>query len=167
MSRPSAGLLIFRRRPPGTVEVLLVHPGGPLWRDRDLGSWSIPKGELSPGEDPLTAARREVAEETGLDIAGDFRPLAACRQRGGKVVHAWAVEADGDPARVRSNRFTMEWPPRSGTVRDFPEIDRAAWLPLDEARARILSGQRGFLDELDRWLGERGPAGTAPHTEVG
>jgi predicted NUDIX family NTP pyrophosphohydrolase len=145
--RQSAGLLLYRRRA-GALEVFLVHPGGPFWAKKDLGAWSIPKGEFEPDEDPLEAARREMREETGFDIAGPFLPLAPVKQPGGKLVHAWAVEADVDPARVVSNTFTIEWPPRSGRQQTFPEIDRAAWFPIDEARRRILRGQAPLLDNL-------------------
>jgi predicted NUDIX family NTP pyrophosphohydrolase len=149
--KSSAGLVIYRRRP-AAPEVLLVHPGGPLWQSRDHGAWSIPKGELAPGEDPLEAARREVAEETGLPVSGDFQPLRPVRQSGGKTIHAWAVEADCDPARITSNTFALEWPPHSGIVRQFPEIDRAAWFALEDARERIIPGQRELLDQLQRCL---------------
>jgi predicted NUDIX family NTP pyrophosphohydrolase len=145
--KTSAGLLIYRRRGPAT-EVLLVHPGGPLWQAKDRGAWSIPKGEVGPDEEPLETARREVAEETGLAIAGECRPLTPIKQAGGKTVLAWAVEGDCDPALVRSNTFELEWPPHSGRVREFPEIDRAAWFGLDEARQRINPAQRGLLDQL-------------------
>jgi predicted NUDIX family NTP pyrophosphohydrolase len=150
--KSSAGLLIYRRRP-GALEVFLVHPGGPFWKNKDLGAWSIPKGELAPGEDPLRAARRELTEETGLEISGTFRPLAPVRQSSGKWIQAWAVEGDCDPASITSNAFSVEWPPRSGVLREFPEIDRAAWFGLDEARERIIAGQRGLLDQLAQWLG--------------
>jgi predicted NUDIX family NTP pyrophosphohydrolase len=148
----SAGLLVYRRRP-GACEVFLVHPGGPFWRSKDVGAWSIPKGEFTPDEDPLDAARREFAEETGIEMSGDFVPLASIRQPSGKTIEAWAVEGDCDPAMIRSNTFATEWPPRSGRVQQFPEIDRAAWFAIDEARSRIIKGQRGFLDELRRLLG--------------
>jgi predicted NUDIX family NTP pyrophosphohydrolase len=148
----SAGLLVYRRRL-GACEVFLVHPGGPFWRSKDLGAWSIPKGEFTPGEDPLDAARREFAEETGIEMSGDFVPLASIKQPSGKTIEAWAVEGNCDPAMIRSNTFATEWPPRSGRVQQFPEIDRAAWFPIDEARSRIVKGQRGFLDELRRLLG--------------
>lgn len=147
MSRQSAGLLLFRR-PAGQLEILLVHPGGPFWARKDEGAWSIPKGEIGEAEDPLGAARREVQEETGADLAGEFLPLAPIRQAGGKVVHAWAVESDFDPATLRSNTFELEWPPRSGRRQAFPEVDRAAWFPLDVARRKILKGQLPLLDEL-------------------
>jgi predicted NUDIX family NTP pyrophosphohydrolase len=160
--KSSAGLVLYRR---GLLagEVFLVHPGGPFWQAKDLGAWSIPKGELAPDEDPLDAARREFTEETGLDISGEFRPLAPIRQPSGKTIHAWAVEGDCDPAAITSNTFSIEWPPRSGTVRKFPEIDRAAWFALDEARERITKGQRGFLDQLRQWL-ERDSRATTHQT---
>ena len=132
------------------MEVLLVHPGGPIWAKRDAGAWSIPKGEPDAGEEPLTAARREFAEELGRGVNGKFIPLSPVRQPGGKVVHAWAVEADFDASSITSNTFSMEWPPRSGRQQAFPEIDRAEWFPLDVARQKILAGQAPLLDELMR-----------------
>lgn len=147
MARESAGLLLYRRSQKG-LEVLLVHPGGPFWAKKDLGAWSIPKGEIEPGEDPLTAALREFREETGAEPQGEFRPLGSVRQPGGKVVHAWAVEADLDPSGVRSGTFVLEWPPKSGLRRAFPEIDRAEWFSIAEARGKILKGQLPFLDVL-------------------
>jgi predicted NUDIX family NTP pyrophosphohydrolase len=131
--------------------VLLVHPGGPLWTGKDLGAWSIPKGEFSGAEDALSAALRECAEELGEAPAIVGKPirLAPVRQAGGKTVHAWAVRSDFDPARLASNTFTMEWPPRSGHMQTFPEVDRASWFTLDEARRRILEGQVGLVDELE------------------
>ncbi|HET8772563.1 MAG TPA: NUDIX domain-containing protein [Thermoanaerobaculia bacterium] len=143
----SAGILLYRRRG-GAVEVFLVHPGGPFWAKKDLGAWSIPKGELDEGEDPLAAARREFTEETGFPIDGELRALKPVRQSGGKTVVAWAVEGDCDPAALCSNTFEMEWPPKSGKRQAFPEADRAAWFSLEEARKRILAGQAPFLDEL-------------------
>jgi predicted NUDIX family NTP pyrophosphohydrolase len=140
------------RRCGGAPEVLLVHPGGPFWTKRDLGAWSIPKGEYTPGEDPLAAARREFEEETGISPEGEFIPLSPCRQAGGKVVHAWAIEGDCDPTAIVSNTFVMEWPPRSGRQQEFPEIDRAAWFPLDIAKRKLVSGQVGLVDELSRLL---------------
>lgn len=136
------------RQGAGGLEVLLVHPGGPFWANRDLGAWSIPKGEADAAEPLLDAARRELREETGCTVAGDFTALSPLRQKGGKVVHAWAVRGDWDPARLRSSTFSMEWPPRSGSTREFPEVDRAAWFPIAEAERRILPGQAGFLREL-------------------
>jgi predicted NUDIX family NTP pyrophosphohydrolase len=137
----------------GVLEVLLVHPGGPFWQHKDDGAWSIPKGEFGPDEDPLAAARREFTEETGFPVAADPVPLAPLKQPSGKVIHAWAVEGDCDPALLRSNTFQMEWPPKSGTMREFPEIDRAAWFDLAEARRKIVPGQRGFLDQLENATG--------------
>ena len=150
-TKTSAGILLYRRRG-GELEVFLVHPGGPFWAKKDLGAWSLPKGELEEGEDPLAAAVREFTEETGFRVAGDFRPLRPLRQPGGKTVLAWAVEGDCDPAELRSGMFSMEWPPRSGKRKEFPEVDRGAWFPLPEARRRILAGQAAFLDQLDAGL---------------
>jgi len=147
MPKRSAGLLLFRRAESGW-QVLLAHPGGPFWARKDKGAWSIPKGELAEDEDPLQGALREFAEETGHHVTGAFIALPPLRQPGGKLVYAWAVEGDFDPAQLRSNTFSMEWPPRSGRQASFPEVDRAAWFGLDEARSRILSGQVGFLDAL-------------------
>jgi predicted NUDIX family NTP pyrophosphohydrolase len=148
----SAGVLLFRRRG-AAIEVLLAHPGGPIWQKRDEGAWTIPKGEPDEGEDLLDAARREFAEELGSPAAAsrdDFITLTPVRQPGGKVVHAFALEADFDPNRVSSNVFSMEWPPRSGRRQSFPEIDRAAWFTLEVARTKILVGQAPLLDELTR-----------------
>lgn len=148
MPKQSAGLLLFRESR-GRIEVLLVHPGGPFWARKDAGAWSIPKGEFDADEEPLAAARREFEEETGQAVTGEFVALQPVRQRSGKIVHAWAVRADLDPARLRSNTFTMEWPPKSGQLREFPEVDRAAWFTLDEAREKIQPGQRPLLDQLE------------------
>jgi predicted NUDIX family NTP pyrophosphohydrolase len=140
MPKTSAGLLLFRYRN-GALEVFLVHPGGPFWAAKDDGAWSIPKGEFEPGEDALAAARREFTEETGFVAAGDFMPLTPLKQKSGKIIHAWAVNMDADPTLARSNTFTYQG-------REYPEIDRAAWFGLAEARKKILPGQAGFLDEL-------------------
>ena len=145
----SAGLLLYRNKRPGALEVLLVHPGGPFWARKDEGSWSIPKGEFEAGADALEAARREFLEETGSRIEGAFVALAPLRQPSGKLVYAWAVEGDLDTSSIRSNTFSIEWPPRSGRQQEFPEIDRAAWFDIAAARQKILAGQRGFLDELE------------------
>ena len=150
--KQSAGLLLYRRSR-GGWQVFLVHPGGPYWAAKDRGAWSIPKGELESGQDPLEAARREFTEETGLPIAGRFVTLAPVKQAGGKVVHAFAVEAEGDPTAIRSNTFSLEWPPRSGRFRDFPEVDRAGWFGLDEAMERLGTGQRPLIDQLRILLG--------------
>ena len=152
MAKESAGLLIWRERG-GALEVLLVHPGGPFWKNKDAGAWSIPKGEIDPGEDAEAAARREVTEETGLVVDAPLTKLASVRQKGGKAVHAWAVRADYNAASVRSNTFSMEWPPRSGKMREFPEVDRAAWFALAEARGRINPAQAALLDELAAKIG--------------
>ncbi len=156
MARKSAGLLMYRIRA-GQIEVLLVHPGGPFWTQKDEGAWSIPKGEFTDEEPPLDAARREFQEETGFPPSGTFRPLAPIKQAGGKIVHAWAVEGDLDATAIRSNTFCIEWPPRSGQRREFPEVDRAEWFAIPAARERILAGQRGFLDELERSVATGGP----------
>jgi predicted NUDIX family NTP pyrophosphohydrolase len=155
MAKTSAGLLLYRRRGDG-VEVFLAHPGGPFWARKDRQAWSIPKGEYEAGEDALAAARREFAEETGIEPTGPFVPLTPCRQAGGKVVHACAVEGDCDASAIRSNAFEMEWPPRSGRMQTFPEIDRAAWFSLAEARDKVHAGQIGLLDELAALLGGTG-----------
>jgi predicted NUDIX family NTP pyrophosphohydrolase len=150
--RTSAGLLLFRRRG-GGVEVLLVHPGGPFWAKKDHGAWTIPKGEPAEGEDELATARREFQEETGIAPKGPFLPLGRVTQKGGKVVHAWAFESDCDPDAIRSNTFRVEWPPRSGQWRTFPEVDRAAFFDLAEARRRINSAQVALLEALERLTG--------------
>jgi predicted NUDIX family NTP pyrophosphohydrolase len=147
MPKISAGLLMYRRRA-GGVEVLLVHPGGPFWRNKDAGAWTIPKGEPAVGEELLEAAKREFEEETGFAPSGHFTPLPPVKQKGGKVIHAWAIEGDLDPAQIRSNTFEMEWPPRSGRRAAFPEIDRAGFFSLDQARLKMNSGQVALLDAL-------------------
>ena len=148
MPKTSAGLLLYRRAPAG-LQVLLVHPGGPFWQGKDLGAWSIPKGEIGADEDPLAAARREFHEETGFEAAGPAVPLGRLRQPGGKLVHAWALEGDADPGELTSNTFSMEWPRGSGRLQAYPEVDRAEWFGLAEARRRILPGQARFLDALE------------------
>jgi predicted NUDIX family NTP pyrophosphohydrolase len=161
-SRVSAGILLYRwrRHPPEAnepgLEVLLGHPGGPFWLHRDLGHWTILKGEVEEGEDLLSVARREFQEEAGSPApAGEPLPLGAVRQKGGKLVHAWALEGDLDPVTVRSNTFSIEWPPGSGQQREFPEIDRLAWFPADEARRRIKEAQAVFIDRLEGALAAR------------
>ena len=149
MATISAGILMYHHGEAGLV-VLLVHPGGPFWRNRDLGAWSIPKGELDGGEDRETAARREFAEEIGIAATGPLRPLGQVRQRGGKLVLAYALEGTLDVGTVRSNQIPIEWPPRSGRMISVPEIDRAEWFTIPLARERILAGQRPFLDRLER-----------------
>ena len=159
MARRSAGLLLYRRRD-GELEVFLVHPGGPFWAKKDLGAWSIPKGEYSDGEDPLSAARREFEEETGFAPPGDSVALGEVKQTGGKVVVAWAAEGDCDPGELVSNTCEIEWPPRSGRKLEIPEVDRAGWFLLAEARERILKSQQPFLDRLaDLLIREAGAAG--------
>ena len=135
------------------MEVFLVHPGGPFWMKKDAGAWSIPKGEYAEGEDPLDAARREFQEEVGTLPEGELLPLTEIRQAGGKFVQAWAIQADLDATAIRSNTFTMEWPPKSGKQCEFPEVDRAEWFPLETAREKILPAQSAFLDELISRLG--------------
>lgn len=142
----SAGLLVYRRRDDEPA-FLLAHPGGPYWRAKDLGAWSIPKGLVEDGEEALVAAQREFREEVGLEVGGDMRPLTPCRQKAGKLVLAWMIEADLDLSRAKSGLFEMEWPPRSGTTERFPEVDRVAYFGLAEALERILVGQRPFLLE--------------------
>jgi predicted NUDIX family NTP pyrophosphohydrolase len=148
MAAKSAGVLVYRRRA-GDIEVLLVHPGGPFWARRDAGAWSIPKGEYSDSEDAEVAARREFVEETGWTIDGELKPLGEIRQKAGKAVTAFAAEGDFDPANLKSNSFDMEWPPKSGRVASFPEVDRAGWFGLAEAREKIIEGQRSLLDRLE------------------
>jgi predicted NUDIX family NTP pyrophosphohydrolase len=152
MAARSAGTLVYRNRA-GAIEVLLVHPGGPFWQKRDLGAWSIPKGEYVDGEDAEAAARREFTEETGWMIAGEMTALGDIRQKAGKTVTAFAAECDFDPATLASNSFEMEWPPRSGRVASFPEVDRAGWFALADAREKIIEGQRPLLDRLEELLG--------------
>jgi predicted NUDIX family NTP pyrophosphohydrolase len=146
MAKQSAGILLYRRKNE-QLEVLLVHPGGPFWAKKDWGAWSIPKGEYE-AEDPLSAAKREFEEETGFMVTGEALALGQQKQKGGKVIDAWAAEGDLDPEQLRSNTFEMEWPPKSGKRQRFPEIDRAAWLPLETAREKINPGQARFILEL-------------------
>jgi|SRR5271165_4274390 len=148
MPKKSAGLLLFRQG--ALLEVLLVHPGGPFWAKKDDGAWSIPKGEFADDEDALAAATREFEEEVGARPEGTFMPLEPIKQPGGKTVFAWAVRSDFDPSSLKSNTFSMEWPPRSGRKREFPEVDRAAWFELESARRKILKGQEPLLDQLLR-----------------
>jgi predicted NUDIX family NTP pyrophosphohydrolase len=154
MPKTSAGLLMYRRRG-SDLEVLLVHPGGPFWGKQDLGAWSIPKGEMLAGEEPLAVARREFEEETGVRAEGSFMDLGSIRQKAGKTVHAWAVEGELDPAAIRSNTFTMEWPPGSGRIEEFPEIDRVAFFGIEAAKTRINPGQVPLLERLAQLLRER------------
>ncbi|GAO40905.1 hypothetical protein SCH01S_52_00880 [Sphingomonas changbaiensis NBRC 104936] len=152
MKRLSAGLLLFRRQG-GVLEVLLVRPGGPYWRKRDVGAWQIPKGAVEPGEEPLAAAFREVEEELGLRLEGDPLPLGRIRQMGGKLVEAFALEAEFDPAALVSNLFEMEWPPRSGAIERFPEVEEARWFTLPAASEMMLPSQLPLLGRLAETLG--------------
>ncbi len=147
MGKVSAGLLVYRKSSTD-LEVLLVHPGGPFWAKKDEGAWSIPKGEIEEGEEPLQVAIREFQEETGKTIAGKLQSMEPLRQPGGKLVYAWAIEGDFDPSEFRSNTFDLEWPPKSGRRQEFPEVDRAAWFPIEAAMIKILHGQQGFITQL-------------------
>jgi len=149
MPKKSAGLLLYRERR-GSMEVFLVHPGGPFWAKKDDGAWSIPKGEFDADEDPLDAARREFQEETGFVVVGQYLPLTLVRQRGGKTVYAWAVRGDADATMAKSNTFSIEWPHGSGTMREFPEIDRADWFEVGVARRKILKSQLPFLEQIEK-----------------
>jgi len=145
----SAGILLHRLRG-SRIEVFLVHPGGPFWAKKDAGAWSIPKGEFEVGQDPLEAAKREFKEETGFAVEGNFIELTPVKQPGGKVVYAWAVMGDCEAESIKSNTFSLEWPPRSGKRKEFPEVDRAGWFTPEVAREKILKGQLNFLEELKR-----------------
>ena len=149
MTKRSAGLLMYRITR-DQIEVFLVHPGGPLWSKKDSGAWTIPKGEYGEDEEPLDAAVREFNEETGFSSSGPMHPLGQVRQKNGKLVTAWAFAGDCDPSALRSNTFTLEWPPRSGRRQEFPEVDRGAWFSLDAARQKINPGQRPLLDRLSQ-----------------
>jgi len=155
MAKQSAGLLMYRYRT-GKVEVLLVHPGGPYWAGKDSGAWAIPKGEIEPGEDALTAARREFEEETGFKAEGRFRPLNPVRLKSRKVVYAWAFQGDCDPQAVKSMAFSMEWPPHSGKAQEFPEVDKAEWFTVEAAREKVQAGQAPFIEEFARIAGNAG-----------
>jgi len=152
MPQTSAGVLLFRHHPTG-VEVMLVHPGGPYWARKDDGAWSIPKGMANAGEDLLAAAKREFLEETGATIGGAFMDLGAHKQPGGKTIVAWGCEGDFDPARLKSNMFSLEWPPRSGKTAEFPEVDKAGWFSIHEALKKATNGQRPILAALADKLG--------------
>jgi predicted NUDIX family NTP pyrophosphohydrolase len=150
MPKKSAGLLLYREaRDRSGIEVLLAHPGAPFWRNKDAGAWTIPKGEFTDDEDPLTAAKREFEEEFGAKPpAGEYTPLKPIKQKNGKIVHAWAVKGDFDPATLVSNSFEMEWPPKSGRMQSFAEVDRASWFAPDVAKQKMLFGQSALIDEL-------------------
>ncbi len=147
MAKISAGILLYRWVN-NVLEVFLVHPGGPFWAKKDQGSWSIPKGEIDAGEDMLVAAKREFEEETGFRIQGHFIELSPLKQPGGKIIYIWAVAGDIDSQSIRSNTFQMEWPPKSGKMLTFPEIDRAGWFALPQAAEKILARQKNFLEQL-------------------
>jgi predicted NUDIX family NTP pyrophosphohydrolase len=152
MPKLSAGILLFRKRP-AAVQVLLVHPGGPFWAKKDEGAWSIPKGLADESEDLLAAGKREFFEETGATVSGEFIDLGAHKQAGGKTIVAWGCESDFDTASLESNRFAIEWPPRSGKTAEFPEVDRAAWYSFDEALKKATKGQRPIVAALAEKLG--------------
>ena len=147
MPKTSAGLLLYKRNN-NVLLVFLVHPGGPFFAKKDAGAWSVPKGEIDEGEDALAAAKREFGEETGCRPEGDFIPLSPVTQKSGKIVHAWAVEGDCDAQAVKSNTFTLEWPPKSGRMQEFPEVDKARWFTIDEAREKINPAQVALMEEL-------------------
>lgn len=153
MPKQAAGLLLYRVREK-TLEVFLVHPGGPFWAKKDAAAWSIPKGEFADGEEPLAAAQREVKEETGQAVPGPFASLGTVRLAGGKTIHAFLAQADFDADQIVSNTFTMEWPPRSGRMTEFPEVDRAAWFPLDLAAEKLNRGQLALIERLRAALGD-------------
>lgn len=152
MPKISAGILLYRRRPSG-VQVMLVHPGGPFWMKRDEGAWSIPKGLADESEDLLAAAKREFLEETGATVQGEFLDLGAHKQPGGKTIVAWGCEGDFEPAMLKSNTFTMEWPPRSGKTAEFQEVDKAGWYSIDETLKKVTKGQRPIITALAEKLG--------------
>ena len=147
MPKQAAGILLYRQGPRG-LEVLLAHPGGPLWAKKDFGAWTIPKGQFGDNESALDAAKREFQEEMGSPASGEFTQLGSIKQPSGKVVHAFAAQSDFDVKTVKSNLFTLEWPPKSGRQGQFPEVDRAGWFSIEEARKRILKGQEPFIDRL-------------------
>jgi len=151
MPKKSAGILMYRLRNE-VLEVLLVHLGGPFWTKKDIGSWSIPKGEYTDTEDPFTVAKREFEEETSFQVDGDFASLTPLEQPSGKIVSAWTVEGDCDASKIKSNTFLMEWPPRSGKKQEFPEVDRGEWFTIDMAKKKLLKGQAGFIEELCKLL---------------
>lgn len=154
MPKISAGLLLYRLRNK-EIEVFLVHPGGPFWSGKDIGAWSIPKGLIDPDEDLLSAAQREFYEETGFKVSGHFLQLSPVKTKSGKTIQAWAVEGNYDPSGIKSNTFTMEWPPHSGKQGEFPEVDRAAWFEIEEAKRKIHQGQVPLIEELELMVSEK------------
>jgi predicted NUDIX family NTP pyrophosphohydrolase len=152
MPKTSAGILLYRIRN-GALEFLLVHPGGPFWKNKDAGAWTIPKGEIADNEDALAAAKREFEEELGFKPGGPFIELTPIKQKAGKTVHAWAFEGDCDPSQIKSNTFSMEWPPKSGKQAEFPEVDRAEFFNLEAAKSKINPAQIPLLEELQRRIG--------------
>lgn len=155
MANQSAGILLFRMINE-QLQLFLVHPGGPFWKKKDLGVWSIPKGEYTDAEDALAAARREFQEETGIAVSGDFIKLQPVKQKSGKIIHAWALEGNVDPSTISSNVFTMEWPPGSGKRQQFPEVDKAEWFCVEEAKQKINPAQAALISELQNYIGKPG-----------
>lgn len=149
--RTSAGILLYRKKD-SFIEIFLVHPGGPFWKGKENAAWSVPKGEFTEGEDPLTVAKREFEEETGQTIEGNFIELNPVQQKGGKMVYAWAVEGNADAENIVSNTFKQEWPPKSGKWMTFPEVDKAGWFTMEEAKAKINAAQAGLIDDLVKML---------------
>ena len=152
--KQSAGIILYRFET-GKLQIFLVHPGGPFWQNKDNGSWSITKGEFLDDENPLNAAKREFEEETGFSCSGDFLELSPVKQKSGKMVYAWALEKDIDTSKIKSNEFEMEWPPKSGKLQSFPEIDKAQWFAVAEAKQKINASQAGFIDELIRTISRK------------
>lgn len=153
MPKKSAGLLIYRLHHQ-SLEILLVHPGGPFWQNKDLNAWSIPKGEFNDDEEPLNAAKREALEEIGIPVDGKFIPLTPVKQKSGKIIYAWAVNADIDLSGFHSNTFEMEWPPKSGVLKVIPEVDRADWFTIKEVEKKLIAGQLPFIHELQKILAQ-------------
>lgn len=151
MLKKSAGILLYRFHN-NCTEILLVHPGGPYWAKKDAGAWSIPKGEFEENEDPLDAATREMEEETGVKVSGEFIELTLVKQKSGKLIYAWGIQGNFNPDEINSNMFEIEWPPGSGKKKSFPEIDKAAWFTVDEAMQKIVPGQKGLIEDLIRKL---------------
>lgn len=149
--KKSAGLLVYRKLL-HELQVMLVHPGGPFWKNKDTGAWSIPKGEFTDEEEPLAAAKREFEEETNLQVSGKFLPLTPVKQKSGKLIYAWAVQNNMDVSSIKSNLFEMEWPPKSGNMQSFPEIDKAGWFKVEQAKEKMIPGQFAFIEELQQLL---------------